>query len=917
LENIGTFARFAFWGLDFYDWNNGIQMTIDNGYVSVNNYLQAGNSLRAPIFYDSNDTYYYVDPNSVSRISSATIIGELKFQNGSYYTNLNYWGARFYSQDDGNGVPLYAQVQWVGAWYTALKIASGLDNNNPTLRTFGITQLATDGGGVSIGGTAAAYKLHVYGTGYASSDFRAPIFYDSDDTSYYLNPNGISNLYSVVSVETKARKNQSDNNYTTAALWTESYGNTTTGIAFHISGVLGSFLEMRTNGVLYWANNPVITSGNYNSYSPTLTGGGASGTWGINITGSAGYATNAGNADTLDGRDSTQFQWRSTSTIDMSGLDQSLWYPVTVGVTTNPVTRLRITNALNSNVPSWSTHPAGFTLMLDYTVNGSGWGTINVMRNIQNHAQGFANVNICGGLSQMGHSSQEVIYLRGGGVYFFQADADVTPVIRTSYYEIYGQSVQPTSSIINEVTNSVSGMFSTFNLYTAIIRDINSSSYYLDMNASSVLNEITTTGRIYSNEWIQFTNYTGLYSPNNGAHFRPNNGTFGPWLVSGTRNGWSGIEFESLSNGNVAMMINSNSNVSGWHNNNYGWQFKWENGTAYVYKNSYGGGTQATVLDSANYNSWAAYVYGNVSNTFGVFSVNYATTQFNPSAAPRTTTDAMSIKMWDNYFAGIGLGVDYGTVMQYYGRAGHVDTQVYFDATGNSWYRVSPYASGWASWQQYLTSSSFSSYALPLAGGTMSGSIGMGGNNITNIAQVQASYAIFTNDISSRVMYLRGSGNIIQFQDAAANNKWEVVGRDGQFYVYKNDGAGQGYIWQVAGNGTQIFYTASTFNSTVTATGFFESSDARLKTVVDENYRVDSIVSIKPKFYEKNGKFEAGYIAQEVQEIYSHAVTLGIDGYLSLSYGQIHTLKIAALEDSVDEIKKKIQELEQKLNTLH
>jgi hypothetical protein len=110
---------------------------------------------------------------------------------------------------------------------------------------------------------------------------------------------------------------------------------------------------------------------------------------------------------------------------------------------------------------------------------------------------------------------------------------------------------------------------------------------------------------------------------------------------------------------------------------------------------------------------------------------------------------------------------------------------------------------------------------------------------------------------------------------------------------------------------------AATFYSSVTAASFFESSDARLKTIVDENYRVDSIVSIKPKFYEKNGKFEAGYIAQEVQEIYSHAVSLGVDGYLSLSYGQIHTLKIAALEDSVDEIKKKIQELEQKLNTLH
>jgi hypothetical protein len=37
----------------------------------------------------------------------------------------------------------------------------------------------------------------------------------------------------------------------------------------------------------------LLHSGNYTSYSPTLTGGGASGTWGINITGSAGSVANA------------------------------------------------------------------------------------------------------------------------------------------------------------------------------------------------------------------------------------------------------------------------------------------------------------------------------------------------------------------------------------------------------------------------------------------------------------------------------------------------------------------------------------------------------------------------------------------------------------------------------------------------
>lgn len=68
----------------------------------------------------------------------------------------------------------------------------------------------------------------------------------------------------------KSRKAQTAGNYTTAALWTESYDNTATGIAFHISGNYGGFLEMRTDRVLYWADNPVITSGNIGSYAAAI-----------------------------------------------------------------------------------------------------------------------------------------------------------------------------------------------------------------------------------------------------------------------------------------------------------------------------------------------------------------------------------------------------------------------------------------------------------------------------------------------------------------------------------------------------------------------------------------------------------------------------------------------------------------------
>lgn len=75
----------------------------------------------------------------------------------------------------------------------------------------------------------------------------------------------------------RARKNQTAGNYTTAALWTESYGNTATGVAFHISGNVGKFLEMRTDGILYWNGDTVVHSGNYSSWALPLSGGTISG----------------------------------------------------------------------------------------------------------------------------------------------------------------------------------------------------------------------------------------------------------------------------------------------------------------------------------------------------------------------------------------------------------------------------------------------------------------------------------------------------------------------------------------------------------------------------------------------------------------------------------------------------------------
>ncbi len=147
--------------------------------------------------------------------------------------------------------------------------------------------------------------------------------------------------------------------------------------------------------------------------------------------------------------------------------------------------------------------------------------------------------------------------------------------------------------------------------------------------------------------------------------------------------------------------------------------------------------------------------------------------------------------------------------------------------------------------------------------------------------------------------------------------------------LYQTASSGQWYVGMRENNGTNDYITFSvtagnvmrlsqttgtaTFISSVTATGFFESSDKRLKTIVEETYDSDAIFNIKPKTYIKEGRKEIGYFAQDFENILSSSVSVNDAGYLSLSYTQVHTAKISVIEDEVDVLKNRVSELESKL----
>lgn len=108
--------------------------------------------------------------------------------------------------------------------------------------------------------------------------------------------------------------------------------------------------------------------------------------------------------------------------LDLTSLDQNKWYPCIIGAPAYGGTPLRITlfNGLRGNKPSWGLHQQGFSLLLDYEVTGSGWGTIPFAAKLNWYAGSNGGETAFGGRQQNTMASTEIIYLRGGGIYYYR-----------------------------------------------------------------------------------------------------------------------------------------------------------------------------------------------------------------------------------------------------------------------------------------------------------------------------------------------------------------------------------------------------------------------------------------------------------------------------------------------------------------
>ena len=331
----------ALWGYGGSAWAKLLTVTSGGAFNAVGAITQAGNQVLHAGNYTSYRGTQLYSPNGATVVSADTAsampdtgqsfihtLGYGPTNNDGHILGMSWanstttYGAQIWLDTDPTSRMAIRSRSGAGVWnsWSEVVTANNYNNYSPTLTGTG----ASGTWGISITGSAASITGTYGGTltssqvttalGYTPYNSTNPSGYISGITSGMVttalgytpynstNPNGyitssgsISGSAGSVAVHSSNEVNVGGSysgggrlyvNYNDGGSFSE-YGfyNGGTSLA-GIAASTGSF-----SGAITQAGNQVLHAGNYNSYAPTLTGTGASGTWGISITGNAANIT--------------------------------------------------------------------------------------------------------------------------------------------------------------------------------------------------------------------------------------------------------------------------------------------------------------------------------------------------------------------------------------------------------------------------------------------------------------------------------------------------------------------------------------------------------------------------------------------------------------------------------------------------
>jgi hypothetical protein len=207
------------------------------------------------------------------------------------------------------------------------------------------------------------------------------------------------------------------------------------------------------------------------------------------------------------------------------------------------------------------------------------------------------------------------------------------------------------------------------------------------------------------------------------------------------------------------------------------------------------------------------------------------------------------------------------------------------------------------------TSSSSSVYALRVRTGADSVTVGVMGNGRVGIGtafpsqkldvvgKIRATDDLILAQANPKISYDNGTTGALRF---ASNN--------GAVERMRITSGGNLLIGTDSDNGNRLRVNGTIFsNSSVTASNFITTSDRRLKSEIKE---IKNAISILSKFasyeYVKDGKQDAGFIAQEVKEAIPYSVFENNGDMLTMSDRPI----LAYIHKAILELNERINKLE-------